>query len=474
MKLYRSNGTLFNEQVKLSLNSIDSLTFPPNSHALENHTGTLPISRTDLKIGGRNLFEKSMQNDLNIDNYTYILSASNYTNKIIAFQNSRLKWFEVGTYTISYDIKASGGYEDRVSIRIAKSENSPTVNPTTLFYIRKDVNDEFKRVSHTFTLLVPCYLHLQIYNFQDGISYDYCPYVEVRNIKIEKGNIDTDHSPAPEDMVSKAELVDTEGIVLIDKVPNIPNSKLTQLEGRLDLLSQSIFGYFLDTQNKIYESLIPAVAITDTYEASTQTAMLALSAQKGDICIRNDLNKSFVLTQTPATTLANWKELRTPTDAVLSVAGKTGVVTLNTTDISGISNYTTHDYVATQLNTKVPTTRTIAGVDLQDDITASELRTGLSINNVDNTSDADKPVSTAQQTALNLKANLANAALTGNPTAPTQSLGNSSTRLATTAFSHNLIEDRLGDLKIIDIKSSDYTKPSFIKLENVLYLVLEG
>lgn len=38
------------------------------------------------------------------------------------------------------------------------------------------------------------------------------------------------------------------------------------------------------------------------------------------------------------------------------------------------------------------------------------------------------------QSALNLKANLASPALTGNPTAPTQTAGNNSTRLATTAF----------------------------------------
>lgn len=46
----------------------------------------------------------------------------------------------------------------------------------------------------------------------------------------------------------------------------------------------------------------------------------------------------------------------------------------------------------------------------------------------------DLPVSTATQTALNLKANLASPALTGTPTAPTQTANNNSTRLATTAY----------------------------------------
>ncbi len=53
---------------------------------------------------------------------------------------------------------------------------------------------------------------------------------------------------------------------------------------------------------------------------------------------------------------------------------------------------------------------------------------------MDNTSDANKPVSTAQQTALNLKADLASPALTGTPTAPTASSGTNNTQIATTAF----------------------------------------
>lgn len=58
----------------------------------------------------------------------------------------------------------------------------------------------------------------------------------------------------------------------------------------------------------------------------------------------------------------------------------------------------------------------------------------VGLGNVDNTSDANKPISTATQTALDAKAPLASPAFTGNPTAPTQAANNSSTRIATTAF----------------------------------------
>jgi len=49
----------------------------------------------------------------------------------------------------------------------------------------------------------------------------------------------------------------------------------------------------------------------------------------------------------------------------------------------------------------VPTSRTVAGKALTGDITLAKGDVGL--GNVDNTSDANKPVSTAQQTALNAK-----------------------------------------------------------------------
>ena len=58
----------------------------------------------------------------------------------------------------------------------------------------------------------------------------------------------------------------------------------------------------------------------------------------------------------------------------------------------------------------------------------------VGLGNVDNTSDASKPVSTATQTALNLKANLDSPTLTGTPLAPTAVATTNNTQIATTAF----------------------------------------
>lgn len=65
----------------------------------------------------------------------------------------------------------------------------------------------------------------------------------------------------------------------------------------------------------------------------------------------------------------------------------------------------------------IPTSTT--GHYLRGDKTWAILnKTAVGLANVDNTTDANKPVSTATQTALNAKANLAGAAFTGNISAP--------------------------------------------------------
>jgi hypothetical protein len=87
----------------------------------------------------------------------------------------------------------------------------------------------------------------------------------------------------------------------------------------------------LGSDGKLTSSQIPDVTITDTFVVVSQAAMLALTAQTGDVAVRTDLNKTFILTATPASTLGNWQELLTPTDSVLSVDGLTGAVSLSST-----------------------------------------------------------------------------------------------------------------------------------------------
>lgn len=62
------------------------------------------------------------------------------------------------------------------------------------------------------------------------------------------------------------------------------------------------------------------------------------------------------------------------------------------------------------------------------------VKADVGLGSVDNTPDANKPVSTAQQAALNLKANLASPAFTGVPVVPTADAGTNTTQAASTAY----------------------------------------
>ena len=89
----------------------------------------------------------------------------------------------------------------------------------------------------------------------------------------------------------------------------------------------------IGADGKINETLLPKIAITDTHVVADEAEMLALTAEKGDVAIRTDKNRSFILKQAPADNLANWLELESPECTVFSVNGKTGDIVLSTTDV---------------------------------------------------------------------------------------------------------------------------------------------
>ncbi|WP_296827864.1 hypothetical protein [uncultured Megasphaera sp.] len=104
----------------------------------------------------------------------------------------------------------------------------------------------------------------------------------------------------------------------------------------------------LGSDGKLSDSVIPAIAISESHTVASEHEMLALAAQVGDIAIRTDGAGTWILKQTPASTLANWVQLKSPTDAATSVNGKTGNVILTTSDIAEGTNqyYTQARFVA--------------------------------------------------------------------------------------------------------------------------------
>lgn len=95
----------------------------------------------------------------------------------------------------------------------------------------------------------------------------------------------------------------------------------------------------LDSGGKVPTSQLPALAITSTFVVNSQAAQLALTVQEGDVAVRTDLNKTYIQNGGSAGTMADWQEMLTPTDAVISVNGMTGAVTVST--ITGNANTAT-------------------------------------------------------------------------------------------------------------------------------------
>lgn len=86
----------------------------------------------------------------------------------------------------------------------------------------------------------------------------------------------------------------------------------------------------LDSSGKINPIQLPALAITDTFVVASQAEQLALVAEVGDVAVRTDLNKSFILKVTGASTLANWQELLSPTSVDQTIIdGSTNAVSGN-------------------------------------------------------------------------------------------------------------------------------------------------
>jgi len=85
--------------------------------------------------------------------------------------------------------------------------------------------------------------------------------------------------------------------------------------------------------NNTLTSILPQITITDTFVVANQVAMLAIVGETGDVAVRTDLSKTFILKGANPTVLADWQEILTPTGgAVASVFNRTGNVVATSGD----------------------------------------------------------------------------------------------------------------------------------------------
>jgi hypothetical protein len=145
---------------------------------------------------------------------------------------------------------------------------------------------------------------------------------------------------------------------------------------------------------------------SNTFVVASQAAMLALAVQPGDIAVRTDLNKTFILASTPATTLSNWVEILAPLDSVASINGLSGAVTLVASDVGAYTTAQVNTLLTGKLNTasnlsdvaNLATARTNLGVysiSQTDTLLAGKL-SSIADESVTTTKIADNAITTAK------------------------------------------------------------------------------
>ena len=108
----------------------------------------------------------------------------------------------------------------------------------------------------------------------------------------------------------------------------------------------------------VYKRQLPALAIKDTFTVSSQATMLALSAQRGDMAIRTDNGRTYVLASDTPSTLADWKEITSAGGgAVTSVNSETGDVVLSAADVGAAA--TSHTHTASQITDSTTVGRSV-------------------------------------------------------------------------------------------------------------------
>jgi hypothetical protein len=207
-------------------------------------------------------------------------------------------------------------------------------------------------------------------------------------------------------------------------------------------------------------SLSNSSTLTNTMSGSNTLIVDSISADSADITIANIKRTTIkeaqftdpptlVVTQTQINTNLNNLITRNYADNIYLTASSAlnTFVSLTTTEsINGLKTFLQPPILDGTNITRLSKVQ-ISGIQNIDDTSdinkpvsiATQNSLNLkanqtSISNIDNTSDINKPISTATQNALNLKSNLASPNFTGIPVSTTAALGTNTTQIATTAF----------------------------------------
>jgi hypothetical protein len=191
-------------------------------------------------------------------------------------------------------------------------------------------------------------------------------------------------------------------------------------------------------------------AVTTTVHGILDTADLALlsdvsDAQSAAEDYADSVSSTGITAHNAVTTNAHGildtTQLATKAYADAAASAVSDDLDSHANDTTGIHGITDTSLLVTTDGSQTLTNKTLTSpvINTPTGITKSD----VGLENVNNTSDADKPISTATQTALDLKAAIASPALTGTPTAPTATAGTNTTQIATTAYADTAVSSAI-------------------------------
>ena len=151
-----------------------------------------------------------------------------------------------------------------------------------------------------------------------------------------------------------------------DDIPSLTLAKISDAGTAASKTAGNAVGNvpMIEAGGKLNAGIMPSLSITDTFPVADEVEMLALTCEVGDVAVRNDGTGSWILKASPASILANWIQLKAPTDVVTSVNSRTGAIVLTASDV-GLGNVTNESKATMFTNsafTGIPTAPTAAAI----------------------------------------------------------------------------------------------------------------
>ena len=195
-----------------------------------------------------------------------------------------------------------------------------------------------------------------------------------------------------------------------DSAKPISNATQAALNLKLDMSARgAVNGVASLVAGIIPSDQIPPISFTSVNVVSSESAMRALNDIIGSIAIRTDLSKNYVLSQSDANVASNWVELLTPAAPVQSVNGKRGSVLLtktdlvlndvdNTSDLNKPVSIATKVYIDSQVLAAAPdaTIYATGKVKLDGDLSGTASLPRIAVNAITNSKLSDYAVTDAK------------------------------------------------------------------------------